>query len=117
MPWWADCPTSPGYRRLARATAAEGLVVSVSDSGAYSLSIIDDGFPVSEPIRLPPTPTRRELQVVGTALYEMSLLDVRARPSLVVTFQKPTGVLVYADDSRHGGVIIVALELRCSQSR
>ena len=41
----------------------------------------------------------------------MSLVDAGARPSLVVMFQKLTDVVVYADDSSHGGVIIVALEL------
>jgi len=111
VPWWTDCPTSPGYRRLARATATEGLVVSIADAGAYSLSFIDDDFPTSKPIRLPSAAARRELQIVG-ARYEMSFVEAGARPSLIVMFQKPADVVVYADDSRHGGVIIVALELR-----
>jgi hypothetical protein len=109
-PWWADCSTSPNYRPLARATAAEGFIVSVSDAGACSLSFIDDDFPVSAPIGLPPALARRELQVVGTARYEMSLIDASARPSLGVMFQEPADVVVYAADSSHGGVIIVALE-------
>ena len=116
-PWWADCPTSPGYRRLAQATTAEGIVLSVSDAGTMcSLSFIDDDFPVSTPISLPPALARRELQVVGTARYETSLLDAGARPSLVVMFQESAHVVVYADESKCGGVVVVAVETPVSGS-
>ena len=109
-PWWADCPTSPGYRRLAQSATAEGLVVSFSDAGTMcSFSFIDDDFPASTPISLPPAPARRELQVVGTVLYEMSLLDAGARPSLVVMFRESAHVVVYADESKRGGVVVVAV--------
>ena len=112
VPWWADCPASPDYRRLAQATAAEGLVVSVFDARTYALSFIDDDFPISTPLRLP-AKVRRDLRIVGTVRYEMSLSDAGAwgidsGSDLVVTFQGPANVTVYADESKHGGVIIVA---------
>ena len=111
-PWWAKCPTSPDYRRLAQATAAEGLVVSFFEAGTHALSFIDDDFPISTPVRLPAM-VRRDLQIVGTARYEMSLSDAGAWGSgsgsdLVVTFQSPANITVYADESKHGGVVIVA---------
>ena len=111
-PWWAECPTSPDYRRLTQATAAEGLVVSVLEARTYALSFIDVDFPISTPVRLPAR-VRRDLQIVGTVRYEMSLSDAGAwgidsGSDLVVTFQGPANVTVYADESNHGGVVIVA---------
>ena len=92
--------------------AVEGLVVSVSDAGTCLLSFIDDDFPVSTPVRLP-TRVRRDLQIVGTVRYEVSLSNAGAwgigsGSDLVVTFQGPANVTVYADESKHGGVVIVA---------
>jgi hypothetical protein len=47
-------------------------------------------FPVSTPVSLPPALARRELQVVGTAPYEMSLLEATSGSlSLLVMFQEP----------------------------
>ena len=112
VPWWVDCSTSPDYQRLDQATAAEGLIVSASETGTYSLSFIDDHFPVSTPIRLPRRLAQRELQVVGTVRCEMSLQDAGARPSLVVMFLEPADVTVYGDESKRGGVVIVAIETR-----
>ena len=113
VPWWADCATSPGYRHLARATLAGGLIVSASERGSYNLSFIDDDFPVSKPISMPRAQVQRELQVVGTVQYEMSLVDAASgRASLVIMFQEPAHVTVYADESKRGGVVIVAAEVR-----
>jgi hypothetical protein len=115
VPWWADCSTSPHHRPLARATA-EGFVVSLSDAGAYSLGFIDDDFPTSAPLRLW-AGVRHDLQIVGTARYEMSFVawGVGIGSDLAVTFQDPADITVYTDESKHGGtVIIVALE-RCGE--
>ena len=91
---------------------APGVLQSVFETRTYELSFIDDDFPISTPVRLPAR-VRRDLQIVGTVRYEMSLSDAGAwglGPSsdLVVTFQGPADVTVYADESKHGGVVIVA---------
>ena len=108
--------TSSSAKLAAYRTAAEGIVVSVSEAGTCSLSFIDDDFPFSTPISLPPAPTHREIQVVGTARYETSLLDAGARPSLVVMFQKSAHVVVCADESKCGGLVVVAVETPVSGS-
>ncbi len=111
--WWGSCATSPEFRRVAQAAAADGFIVSVSDAGTCGLSFIDDDFPFSTPVSLRRALARRELQVVGTAPYEMSLLEATSGGlSLVVMFQEPAHVTVYADESKQGGVVIVATEAR-----
>src|SRR6266849_1269310 len=62
-PWWASCATSPEFRRLAQASAAEGILIAASTGGPYHFSFIDDDFPVSRRVSLPPALARRELQV------------------------------------------------------
>jgi len=48
-----------------------------------------------------------------TALYEMSLLEAASGSlSLVVMFQELAHITVYADESKQGGVVIVAIEAR-----
>lgn len=68
------------------------------------LSFIDDELPVSVPIALPAKLAEREVQVVGTVQYEMSLFGPRSAiiASLVLSFAEPARVSIYADESNEG---------------
>ena len=111
--WWEACGTSPEFRRIAEAETAEGVVISPSGLGSFHLGFVDDDFPLSTPITLPRAQARRELQIVGTAHYEVSVIDACSGDlSVVVTFPEPSKVTIYADESKHGGVLIVAMRRR-----
>jgi hypothetical protein len=115
VPWWTHCSTSPDYRCLRQGTAAEGLIIAVSETGPYSLDFIDDDYPILPPVNLPRALARRDIQVVGTVGYEMSLSDAAAwglgaGSDLVVKFHDPADVTVYADESKYGGIVIVATQ-------
>ena len=45
-------------------------------------------------------------------LDKVTILEAGVRPALVIVLQEPVDVVVYADESGHGGVIIVAQAIR-----